>query len=320
MVLLRNVTNLLLRQNYGLVYSSLRNCQVTSQASLTENSTLTESPQSTLSQPILFKRELQHTDMYNKHLTPPREAWLLNFDSMESRKLNIIELHPEIFAAFPRVDVIHENIKWQTTYSKINWIWLRTRAELAGSNRKPWPQKGTGRARHGSTTAPQWIKGGWCHGPRGPTSNFYMLDFHVRVNGLISALSIKFAQNDLKIVDTLEKFPSDDPQFLSDMMDKREWGPSVLIVDKNDIFPRNIALAAENINHINLMPVYGLNVFSMMKHETLVLTLEAAEEIERKLLYQLTRTDLEAAAKHIPPETPGLPDHRDSFTTDSNFE
>ncbi|RWS12212.1 39S ribosomal protein L4-like protein [Dinothrombium tinctorium] len=257
-------------------------------------STLEESKNvdSVLSVPTFFKRDLQNTELFNKNITPPREAWLENFDSLERRKLNVIELHPKVFGAFPRPDLIQLNHWWQTRYGQVDWLWFRTRAELAGSQKKPWQQKGTGRARHGSITAPQWIHGGWSHGPRGPRSHFFMLPFFTRVRGLIACLSAKFAQNDLKIVDTLEKFPSDDSKFLLEFVDKRGWGPSVLIVDKNDIFPRNIALASEDINHINLMPVYGLNVYSMLKHETLVLTLAAVEEIESKLLYQLTRNDL----------------------------
>ena len=120
---------------------------------------------------------------------------------------------------------------------------------------------------------------------------------------MISTLSAKFAQNDINIVDSLENFPSDDPKFLEEFMENRGWGPSVLIVNKSDIFPKNIALAAEDVNHINLMPVYGLNVYSMLKHETLILTPEAVEEIEDKLLYQLSRTDLKNVIfKHKPPE------------------
>jgi large subunit ribosomal protein L4 len=128
-----------------------------------------------------------------------------------------------------------------------------------------------------------------------------MLPFFNRVRGLTSTLSAKFAQNDVRIVDTLEGFPSDDPQYLLDFVDERKWGPSVLIVDKKDLFPTNIALASERVKHINLMPVYGLNVHSMLKHETLVLTLGALEEIEEKIMYQFSRLDVWDLRKRHPP-------------------
>lgn len=105
-------------------------------------------------------------------------------------------------------------------------------------------------------------------------------------------LSVKLAQDDLKVIDTLEKFPSEDPKEIEKLCETRGWGPSVLFVDKSDVFPKNISLATNSLNHINLMPVYGLNVYSMLKHETLVLTMAAVEEIEQKLLLALNRTDI----------------------------
>ncbi|CAG2102193.1 unnamed protein product, partial [Medioppia subpectinata] len=161
-----------------------------------------------------------------------------------------------------------------------------------GPKSKPWPQKGTGRARARGYRAPQWIHGAYVTGPRGPKTHFYLLPFHKRVKGLVSMLSAKLAQDDLKVVDTLDSLSADTGEHVEELCDARGWGPSVLFVDKSDIFPRNISVATDSIKHINLMPVYGLNVFSMLKHETLVLTLEAVEEIEKKLLFHLKRTDL----------------------------
>ncbi|XP_054161883.1 39S ribosomal protein L4, mitochondrial-like [Oppia nitens] len=235
---------------------------------------------------------LEDMDNVNPKVTPIREVWLENMSTVESRKLSIVSLHPYIFGTFPRVDLIQENHKWQTLYKHIDWRWTPRRHELSGTTRKPWPQKGTGRARARGIRAPQWIGGEWCHGPRGPRTYFYLLPFAKRVKGLTSMLSTKLAQDDLKVVDTLESFPTDKPEYIEKMCQQRGWGPSVLIIDTCDIFPQNIALATHEIKHINLMPVFGLNVISMLKHETLVLTLNAVRDIEKKLLYQMRRTDL----------------------------
>lgn len=108
---------------------------------------------------------------------------------------------------------------------------MATRGELRGGGRKPWQQKGLGKARHGSIRSPLWIHGGKAHGPRGPNTYFYMLPFYARVHGLCATLSVKFAQDDIKIVDTLD-IPTEDPKFLEDLVEARKWGVSVLFVDE----------------------------------------------------------------------------------------
>nr|CAD7257543.1 unnamed protein product [Timema shepardi] len=211
----------------------------------------------------------------------PRQVWVENLDTQEEHKLGIIDLHPDVFAADPRIDIIHKNMSYAHT---------KTRAEVHGGGRKPWPQKGLGKARHGSIRSPLWRGGGVAHGPRSPTPHFYMLPFYVRVRGLTSMLSVKLAQDDLHIVDSLD-IPTDDPQYIEGLIESRNWGPSVLIIDNTDVMPRNISAATDEVKHVNLMPVYGLNVYSMLKHDTLVLTMAAVDQLEEKLLFHLNRTD-----------------------------
>jgi len=91
-------------------------------------------------------------------------------------------------------------------------------------------------------------------------------------------------------VDSLD-IPTDDPQYIIDLIKSRGWGRSTLFVDTNDIFPTNITAATDSIQHANLMPVYGLNVLSMLKHETLVITERALEDLTKKLIFALNRTD-----------------------------
>ncbi|XP_046387480.1 39S ribosomal protein L4, mitochondrial [Ischnura elegans] len=234
----------------------------------------------------VVSRSLQRPPVYNS----PRQAWVENFNQVEEEKLGIVDLHPEIFGAHPRIDIIHRNVVWQRKYRFVSFAHTKSRAEVRGGGRKPWPQKGLGKARHGSIRSPLWKGGGVAHGPRSPTTHFFMLPYYVRVLGLTTTLSVKLAQDDLHIVDSLD-IPSDDPKFIEDLVENRNWGPSVLIVDESDIMPRNIALATDDLGHINLMPVYGLNVYSMLKHDTLVLTLAAVNAIEEKLLESLHRND-----------------------------
>ncbi|TDG45381.1 hypothetical protein AWZ03_008147 [Drosophila navojoa] len=219
-----------------------------------------------------------------------RQAWIENVDAVAERKIGLMELHPDVFAAQPRVDVIQENIEWQRKYRYVSMAHTKTRAEVRGGGRKPWPQKGMGRARHGSIRSPLFKGGGVIHGPRSPTTHFYMLPFYKRVMGLTSTLSVKLAQDDLHIIEDVE-IPTKDAQFIRDLIKERNWGPSVLIVDKHDVFPENICYATDSIGYVNLMPAYGLNVYSMLKHDTLVLTVEAVKHLEERLLYQLHRND-----------------------------
>lgn len=236
---------------------------------------------------------IPHTTRHLGFLTDgqkPKQAWLETLSAIDNEKLGIIDLHPDVFAVFPRIDLIYENIHWQLNYRKIDYRKQLNRAELWGGGRKPWPQKRTGRARHGSTKSPLWFHGGKSFGPRGPKSYFYMLPLTKRVRGLSTALSVKYAQDNLHIVDSLD-LPSDDPEYLEELIETRGWGLSVLFINDVDIIPENMAIACDAYNPYNVMPAYGLNVYSMLKHETLVLTLPALEHIEKKILAHVHSCD-----------------------------
>lgn len=168
---------------------------------------------------------------YQPTYTKPREVWIENLDSVEEKKLGLFELHPLVYATVPRIDIIHRNVIWQKKYRWVSWANTKTRAEVRGGGRKPWPQKGLGRARHGSIRSPLFRGGGVAHGPRSGKTHFFMLPFHLRVHGLTSTLSAKLAQDDLHIVKDLE-LPSDEPDYLAQLIESRNWGPSVLIVDE----------------------------------------------------------------------------------------
>lgn len=173
------------------------------------------------------RTEWKFTPQYTK----PREVWIENMDTIEERKLGLFELHPTVYAASPRIDIIHRNITWQRKYRWVSWAHTKTRAEVRGGGRKPWPQKGLGKARHGSIRSPLWRGGGVAHGPRSGKTHFFMLPFHVRVQGLTSTLSSKLAQDDLHVIKNLD-LPTDDPEYLAELIQQRNWGPSVLIVDE----------------------------------------------------------------------------------------
>lgn len=163
--------------------------------------------------------------------TKPRQVWLENLDTIDEKKLGILELHPDVFGTNPRIDLIHQNVRWQQMYKYVSYAHVKLRMEVRGGGRKPWPQKGLGKARHGSIRSNLFKGGGVAHGPRSPTPHFYMLPFYMRLYGLTSALSTKFAQDDLHVVDSLE-IPSEDSDYIEELVKSRLWGPSVLFVDR----------------------------------------------------------------------------------------
>ncbi|XP_075715079.1 large ribosomal subunit protein uL4m [Rhinoderma darwinii] len=217
-----------------------------------------------------------------------KTVWLETLNEQEDEPKSLVQLHPDVFGVPPRIDILHQVVTWQRNFKRISYAKVKTRAEVRGGGRKPWAQKGTGRARQGSIRSPLWRGGGVAHGPRGPTSYYYMLPMKLRVLGLKTALTTKLAQNDLHIIDSIE-IPSPDPQYLVDLIKQRHWGESVLIVDVDEDMPENILSATFDSKKINLIPAIGINVYSMLKHDTILLTIGAVDFLEEKLLWQDSR-------------------------------
>ncbi|KAK0411488.1 hypothetical protein QR680_005677 [Steinernema hermaphroditum] len=235
------------------------------------------------------KRALWRVDEANPFVEKP-QAWVTNLCSVEEEKTGIVDLHPDVFRVAPRLDLLHRNITWQSVYRNVQMTKMLTRAEMTGGGRKPWPQKKTGRAHVGSIRSPQFVHGGFAHGVRGPRTWFYMLPTAIRLKGLCVALTIKHAQNDLVIVDNFESLSSNESQFLRDLADKRNWGYSVLFVDASNEVASNLVEATAPLPSFTVMPVYGLNCFSIMKYETLVLSRAALDVLEERLLHHLHRS------------------------------
>ncbi|KAM8972995.1 large ribosomal subunit protein uL4m isoform 1-T1 [Pelodytes ibericus] len=221
------------------------------------------------------------------HLSP-KPVWLETLRDDEDQQQGLAHLHPDVFSIPPRIDILHQVVTWQKNFKRISYAKTKTRAEVRGGGRKPWQQKGSGRARQGSIRSPLWKGGGVAHGPRGPTSYYYILPMKLRVLGLKMALTTKLSQEDLHIIDSLE-ISSPEADDLIDLIRQRHWGESVLIVDGNENMPENIMNATVDLKKINLIPAIGLNVYTMLKHDTILLTVSAVDFLEEKLLWQDSR-------------------------------
>ncbi|XP_010826684.1 PREDICTED: 39S ribosomal protein L4, mitochondrial isoform X2 [Bison bison bison] len=200
----------------------------------------------------------------------PVQAWVESLRGYEQERVGLTELHPDVFSTAPRLDILHQVAIWQKNFKRISYAKTKTRAEVRGGGRKPWQQKGSGRARHGSIRSPIWRGGGVAHGPRGPTSYYYMLPMKVRVQGLKVALTVKLAQVTAPILR--------EPRVLGSGL----WG-------EHEDMPQNVVAATSGLKTFNLIPAIGLNVHSMLKHQTLVLTLPTVAFLEEKLLWHDSR-------------------------------
>ncbi|TKR86776.1 hypothetical protein L596_011295 [Steinernema carpocapsae] len=265
------------------------------------------------------RRNLYRVDEANPFVEKP-QSWVTSMGSVEEEKMGIVDLHPDVFRVAPRLDLLHRNIIWQQVYRNVQMTKMLSRAEMTGGGRKPWPQKKTGRAHVGSVRSPEMVHGGFSHGVRGPRTWFYMLPTAVRLKGLCVALTIKHAQDDLVVVDNFESLKTNESQFLMDMADTRNWGYSVLFVDATNDIASNLVEATVPLPSFTVMPVYGLNCFSILKHETLVITRAVLDILEERLLHHLHRSSTlndkfrymdmkktileEAAAEEHPTQTP----------------
>lgn len=199
-------------------------------------------------------------------------AWVTSFTS--ENPLGLVELNEFVFGANPRIDILHRVVVWWRAKNRAGTAKVKNRAERRGGGRKPWRQKGTGRARQGSIRAPQWRKGGRVHGPV-PKSYKYGLPKKVRRMGLRTALSVRYAQGHLHIVDSFEDIEND--RDLIPILDKRRW-TNVVLVDStpNEI----ITEAAEGMKTVDVRHPKNLDVYTILHRKNIVMSLKAVEFLE----------------------------------------
>lgn len=150
----------------------------------------------------------------------------------------------------------------------------KTRGEVSGSNRKPWRQKGTGRARVGSIRSPLWRKGGTIHGPK-PRNYRYELPKQVKRNALKSALALRYAENKILVVDNLALAQPKTKE--AGQLLRRLQVDSALVVDHAD--NKNLFLAARNLPLSKVVDVQKLNVWDVLKYEWFIISQKALDSL-----------------------------------------
>lgn len=187
-----------------------------------------------------------------------------------------LELNDNIFGVEINPEVMHMAVVNQLANARQGTQSTKTKSEVRGGGRKPWKQKGTGRARQGSIRSAQWIKGGIVLGPK-PRSYRYTLPKKVKRLALKSALSSKVNSNEILVLDNLQ-FETCKTKQMINVLTNLKVASSALVVlgDKND----NVALAARNIPGVKTAYVNTINVFDVLKFDKFIITKEAVEKVE----------------------------------------
>ncbi|WP_342507125.1 50S ribosomal protein L4 [Sporosarcina sp. FSL K6-2383] len=190
-----------------------------------------------------------------------------------------IELNDAIFGIEPNEAVLFEALVQQRASLRQGNHKVKTRAEVAGGGRKPWRQKGTGRARQGSIRSPQWRGGGIVFGPN-PRSYSYKLPKKVRRLALLSALSTKVREEDMIVLDGLTFDAPKTKEFVQVL--------AALSIDKKALIvtadlDETVALSARNIPGISVVTASGINVLDLIGHNKLVMTKAAVQKVEEVL-------------------------------------
>jgi large subunit ribosomal protein L4 len=203
----------------------------------------------------------------------------LDVTTLDAQKSDAIDVADEVFGLPVRTDILARMVNWQLAKRRAGTHKTKDLGEVSGTTKKPYKQKGTGRARQGSLRAPQFRGGGVVFGPV-VRSHEHELPKKVRKLALKTALSSKRADGKLVVLDEA-KLADGKTKSLSAKFDKLGWS-KVLIIDGPEL-DLSFARAARNLPGIDVLPQQGANVYDILRCDTLVLTREAVKHLEARL-------------------------------------
>ena len=191
------------------------------------------------------------------------------------KKVSDIELNEAVFGIEPNEVVVHQVLVNYLANQRQGTQSTKTRSEVRGGGVKPWRQKGTGRARQGSIRAPQWIKGGIALGPK-PRDYRYKLPKKVRALAIKSVLSSKLAENKLVVVDNIELKNIKTRDMVEVLNKLNAVKPLVVLNEKN----LNVQASTRNIENAKAITVNTINIYDLLRFETLVLDVNSVKTLE----------------------------------------
>ncbi|MGB9840432.1 50S ribosomal protein L4 [Thermovenabulum sp.] len=196
--------------------------------------------------------------------------------NMQGERIGEVELADSVFGQEVKPEVMHQVVVNYLANQRLGTASTKTRGEVTGGGRKPWRQKGTGRARHGSIRSPLWIKGGIVFGPK-PRSYKYRLPKKLKRVALKSALSAKVRDNEIIVIDKLEIEQPKTKVMVKVLENLKADKKSLIVLDSPDI---NVQRSARNIPGVKTITVDTINVYDLLNHETLIMTLDAVKKVE----------------------------------------
>ncbi len=195
---------------------------------------------------------------------------------IEGKKVSTVDLKDEIFGIEPNEAVVHSVLVNFLANQRQGTQSTKTRSEVSGGGRKPWRQKGTGRARQGSIRAPQWIKGGIALGPK-PRSYKYQVNKKEKRLAIKSCLSSKVLEKELVVVDSLPLKEIKTSQMAKALTNLKVEGKTlILLPEKNE----TVQKSARNIEGVKTTLVGTINVYDLLKYKNLVITLDTVKKLE----------------------------------------
>lgn len=195
---------------------------------------------------------------------------------IEGKKVNDVELNEDIFGIIPNEELVHSVIVNYLANQRQGTQSTKTRAEVRGGGKKPWRQKGTGRARQGSIRAPHWVGGGIALGPK-PRSYSYKLNKKEKRLAIKSCLSSKVIENELTVVDKIELKKIKTKEVAKMLNNLKLAGKTlILLPEKNEVIQKS----ARNIEGVKTLSVNTINAYDLVNYNNLVITLDTVKKLE----------------------------------------
>ena len=200
--------------------------------------------------------------------------------NMEGSQVGEIELSDAVFGVKVNEHLVHMAVLQQLANNRQGTQKAKTRSEVSGGGRKPWRQKGTGHARQGSTRAPQWTGGGVVFAPT-PRDYSFKLNKKEKQLALKSALTSRVAEEKIFVLDALKMDEVKTKKFQA-VLDALKVNKALVVLEEND---QNVILSARNIPNVKTAQTNTINVYDILKYDTLVITKDAVSKIEEVYAY-----------------------------------